>query len=192
PLSLISSIARASPRVIASPDCAEAPDKAATCPIFTGSAANAVPAANDKRTAVASIHNGAPLRSRNIEHLFHILISPSVQAWAETPFHIGRDYCPSARDRVEVPRGRASSYNQQDATRRSFLSRRSLKSGSHPIQCTFGRHVEPRRCATLRTSAKEMLVPPSRIAFDRPRGSCWMAAFIRSFSLTRINDDRQV
>src|SRR5207245_10503577 len=107
PLSLISSIARASPRVIASPDCAEAPDKAATCPIFTGSAANAVAAANDNRTAVASIDNGAPLRSRNIEHLFHILISPSVQAWAETPFHISRDYCPSAQDRVEVPRGGA-------------------------------------------------------------------------------------
>src|SRR6201984_1743639 len=103
PLQLISSIARESPRVIASPDCAEAPDKAAICPIFTGSAANAVPAANDNRTAVASIHNGAPLRSRNIEHLFHILISPSVQAWAETPFHISRDYCPSAQDRVEVP-----------------------------------------------------------------------------------------
>src|SRR5207247_9758661 len=31
-----------------------------------------------------------------------------------------------------------------------------------------------------------------RSFFDCPRGSCWMTAFIRSFSLTRINDDRQV
>ncbi len=37
-----------------------------------------------------------------------------------------------------------------------------------------------------------MLVRPSQIVFGCPRGSCWMTAFIRSFSLTRINDDRQV
>src|SRR4029077_19452870 len=41
-------------------------------------------------------------------------------------------------------------------------------------------------------SANEMLVRPSRIVSDCPRGSCWITPFIRSFSLTRINDDRQV
>jgi hypothetical protein len=34
-------MASVSPRVIASPDCADAPDKAATCPILIGSAAKA-------------------------------------------------------------------------------------------------------------------------------------------------------
>src|SRR6516165_11401713 len=37
-----------------------------------------------------------------------------------------------------------------------------------------------------------MLVRPSQNIFDCLRGSCWMIGFIRSFSLTRINDDRQV
>ena len=46
PLALISSIASDNPRVIASPDCAEAPESAATWPILIGSAAYAEAAPN--------------------------------------------------------------------------------------------------------------------------------------------------
>ena len=44
PLPLISSMATVSPRVIASPEAADWPERAATRPIFTGSAAAAGPA----------------------------------------------------------------------------------------------------------------------------------------------------
>ena len=55
PLALISSIASDNPRVIASPDCAEAPESAATWPILIGSAASA--------EAVPSTANAAPIAS---------------------------------------------------------------------------------------------------------------------------------
>ena len=55
PLALISSIATASPRVIASPDCADAPDRAATWPILIGSAACAAPRLATIRANVAAI-----------------------------------------------------------------------------------------------------------------------------------------
>src|SRR5207253_6312915 len=84
PLPLISSMAMLSPRVIASPDWAEAPDRAATCPILTGSCAKAEPAAHDKRRAVAS----ANPPSRHIEHFVHIrslLLPHNLQSRLSTP-----------------------------------------------------------------------------------------------------------
>jgi hypothetical protein len=50
---LISSIAIFNPRVIASPDCAEGPDKAATCPILIASAAKLGPVAISNANAAA-------------------------------------------------------------------------------------------------------------------------------------------
>jgi len=48
-------MAMVSPRVIASPDCADGPDSAATSPSFTGSAALAPSAVKDSVTAAASV-----------------------------------------------------------------------------------------------------------------------------------------
>src|SRR5438105_4703846 len=56
------------PRAIASPDCADAPDSAAICPIFTGSAASDGPVARPATTMVAARMGDAGRHFSSTDH----------------------------------------------------------------------------------------------------------------------------
>src|ERR1700683_1899633 len=76
PLALISSIASVKPRVIASPDCAEAPDRAATCPILIGSAANAEAIPHSASAPPITSERTALSRLDSHPFLISLLLSP--------------------------------------------------------------------------------------------------------------------
>src|SRR6516164_548708 len=65
-------MASASPRVIASPDCAEAPESAATWPMRMGSAAHAVDAESDEATSAATANR---CRLHAFSRWVHIILS---------------------------------------------------------------------------------------------------------------------
>src|ERR1700733_6913689 len=123
PLALISSIASCSPRVIASPDCADAPDNAAIWPILIGSAAKAVVVPSNAKAApiiigraYANCHRGILVISLLPLKFSRLLTSPKTinLSWRNSP-------SPSIwRGRFSRPLQRVHFFSQTCDRRRIF------------------------------------------------------------------------